>query len=119
MGNVGQQSGVPLLRIKSEDKCLLCSIEKEDITHFALRCPYVFNDWKSFWYRPGQVILASNDGDAKIFPLFVKNLDNDSRIRLLKGCLKLPFNIDLRQKVEKFIAVQLGKFIEFVGLEFE
>ena len=48
MGNLGLQSGVPWLRIKGEDKCLLCHIEKEDMIHFALRCPYFFNDWKSF-----------------------------------------------------------------------
>ena len=49
MGNLGLQSGIPWLRIKSEEKCLLCGIEKEDMIHFALRCPYFFNDWKGFW----------------------------------------------------------------------
>ena len=107
--NLGLLSGIPWLRIKSEDKCLLCRIEKEDMIHFALRCRYFFNDWKSFWYRLRQVILASSDGDAQTFLLFVKNLDNSSRIRLLTGCLKIPFNIDLRQKVEKFIAVSVRK----------
>ena len=107
MGNLRLQSGIPWLRIKSEDKCLLCRIEKE--IHFALRCLYFFNNWRSFWYRPRQVVLVSSDGDAQTFLLFVKNLDNDSRIRLLTGCLKIPFNIDLRQKVEKFIAVSVRK----------
>ena len=46
-------------------------------------------------------VLASNDGDAQTFLLFVKNLDNNSLIRLFTGCLKIPFNIDLRQKVRK------------------
>ena len=78
MGNLGLQSGIPWLRIKSEDKCLLCSIEKEDMIHLALRCPYFFNDWKSFWYRLRHVALASSDGDAQTFLLFVKNLDNDT-----------------------------------------
>ena len=109
MGNLGLQSGVPWLRIKGEDKCLLCHIEKEDMIHFALRCPYFFNDWNSFWYRLRQIVLASGDGDAQTFLLFVKNLDNDSRTRLLTGCLKIPFNIDLRHKVEKFIAVSVRK----------
>ena len=77
--------------------------------HFALRCPYFFSDWKSFWYRLRQVVLASGNGDAQTFLLFVKNLDNDSRIRLLTGCLKIPFNIDLCQKVKKFIAVSIWK----------
>ena len=87
-GNLGLQSGILWLRIKSEDKCLLCSIENEDIIHFvslrcryiihfvSLRCRYFFNDWKSFWYRLRQVVLASSDGDAQTFLLFVKNLDN-------------------------------------------
>ena len=97
------------LRIKSENKCLLCRIEKENMIHFALRFPYFFNDWKSFWYRLRQAILASSDGDALIFLLFVKNLDNDSRLRFLTGCLKIPFKIDIRQKVEKFIAVSVRK----------
>ena len=97
------------MRIKSEDKCLLCSIEKKDMSHFALHCPYSFNDLKSFWYRLRQVVLASSNGDAQTFLLFVKNLDNDSRIRLLTGCLKIPFDIVLRQKVEKFIAVSVRK----------
>ena len=56
--------------------------------------------------------LASSDGDAQTFLLFVKNLDNDSRIRLLTGCLKIPFNIDLRQNVEKFIAVSVRKIYQ-------
>ena len=89
MGNLGLQSGIPWLRIKSEDKCILCSIEKEDIIHFSF-CPYFFNDCKSFWYRLRQIVLASSDGDAQTFLLFVKNLDNDSRIRLLTGCLTIP-----------------------------
>ena len=71
--------------------------------HFALRREYFFNDWESFWYRLRQAVLASGDGGAETFLLFVKNLDNDSRIRLLTGCLKISFNIDLHQKVEKFI----------------
>ena len=54
-------------------------------------------------------IFASSDGDAQTLLLFVNNLDNDSQIRLLMGCLKIPFNIDLRQKVEKFIAVSVRK----------
>ena len=78
MGNVGLQLGIPWLRIKSEDKCLLCSIEKENIIHFAWRCRYFFNDWKSFWYRQKQVVLAYSDGDAQTFLLFLENLDNDS-----------------------------------------
>ena len=65
MGNLELQSGVPWLRITSEDKCLLCHIEKEDMIHFALRCPYFFNDWKSFWYKLGQILLAFSDGDAQ------------------------------------------------------
>ena len=77
--------------------------------HFALRCPYFFSDWKSFWDRLKQVVLASSDGDAQTFLFFVKNLGDDSRIRLLTGCLKMPFNIDLRQKVEKFIPVSVRK----------
>ena len=77
--------------------------------HFASRCPLFFNDWKSFWYRLRQIVLASSDGDAQTFLLFVKNLDNNSRIRLLTGCLKIPFDIDLCQKVEKFIAVSVRK----------
>ena len=48
IGNLGLQSGIPWLRIKSEDKCLLCGIQEEDMIHFALRFPYFFNDWKSF-----------------------------------------------------------------------
>ena len=69
MGNLGLQSGVPWLRIESEDKCLLCHTEKENMIHFVLRCPYFFNDWKSFWYRLRQVVLASrsSDGDAQTF----------------------------------------------------
>ena len=78
---------------------------KEDMIHFALCCLYFFNDWKSFWYRLRQAVLASSDGDAETFLLFMKNQDNDSRINLLTGCLKIPFNINLRQKMEKFIAV--------------
>ena len=109
MGNLGLQSGVPWLRIKGEDKCLLCHIEKEDMIHFALRCPYFVNDWKSFWYRLRQIVLASGDVDAQTFLLFVKNLDNNSQIRLLTGCLKIPFNIDLRNKVEKLITVSVRK----------
>ena len=76
---------------------------------FALCCPYFFSDWKSFWYKLGQVVLASSDGDAQTFLLFAKNLDNNSRIRFLTGCLKIPFNISLRQKVEKFIALSVWK----------
>ena len=109
MGNLGLQSGIPWLHIKSEDKRLLCRIEKEDMIHFALRCPYFFNDWKSFRYRLRQVVLASSDGDAQTFSLLVKNLGNDSPLRLLKGCVKIPFNINLCQKVEKFIAVSVWK----------
>ena len=67
MGNLGLQSGIPWLRIKCEDKCLLCSIEKEDMIDFFLRCPYFFNHWKGFWYRLRQVVLASSDGDAQTF----------------------------------------------------
>ena len=67
MGNLGLQSGVPWLRIKSDDKFLLCSIEKENMIHFALRCPYFFNDWKSFWYILRQIVMASSDGDAQNF----------------------------------------------------
>ena len=78
MGNLGLQSGIPWLRIESEDKCLLCSIEEEEMIDFALCCPYFFNDWESFWYRLRQVALASTDGDAQTFLLFLKNLDNDS-----------------------------------------
>ena len=72
MGNLGLQSGIPWLGNKSEGKCLLCSIEKEDIIHFALRCPYFFCGWKSFWYRLRQVVLATSDGDAQTFLLFTK-----------------------------------------------
>ena len=101
MGNLGLQSGVPWLRIRGEDKCLLCHIEKEDMIHFALGCPYFFSHWKSFCYRVRQIVLVSGDGDAQTFSLFVK--------RLLTGCLKIPFNIDLRHKIEKFIAVSVRK----------
>ena len=59
VGNLRLQLGIPWLCIKNEDKCLLCSIEKEDILHFALCCPYFFNDWKSFWYRLKQVACFS------------------------------------------------------------
>ena len=89
--------------------CIVPHRKKEDMIHFALRCPYFFNDWKNFWYRLRQIVLASSDRDAQTFLLFVKNLDNDSRISLLKECLKIPFNIDLCQKVEKFIAVSVRK----------
>ena len=109
MENLGLHSGIPWLHIKSEDKYLLCGIEKHDMIHFALRCPYFFSDSKSFSYSLRQVVLASSGGDAQTFLVFVKNLDNDSRIRLLTGCLKIPFNTDLRQKVEKFIAVSVRK----------
>ena len=79
----------------------------EDMIHFALRCLYFLTDLKlkSFWYRQRQVVLASGDAQT----LFVKNLDNDSRIRLLTGGLKILFNINLRQKVEKFVAVAVQK----------
>ena len=53
--------------------------------------------------------MASSDGDAQTFLLFVKNLDNNSRIGLLTECLKIPFNIDLCQRVEQFIAVSVRK----------
>ena len=65
--------------------------------------------WKSFCYTLRQVVLASSDGNAQTFLLFVKNLDKDSRRRLLAGCLKVPFNIDMRQKVEKVIVVSVQK----------
>ena len=68
-----------------------------------------FNDWKSFRYRLKQVVSVSSDGDAQTFSLLVKNLGNDSSLRLLKGCVKIPFNINLCQKVEKFIAVSVWK----------
>ena len=63
-------------------------MEKEDMIHFALCCPYFFNDRKSFWYRLRQVVLASSDGDAQTFLLFVKNPGNNLRIRLLTGYMK-------------------------------
>ena len=58
--------------------------------------------------------MAFSDGDAQTLLLFEKSLNKDSKRRLLSGCLKIPFTIDLRQKVEKFVAVSAGKFIEFV-----
>ena len=67
--------------------------------------------------RLRQVVLASSDGDAQTFLLFVKNVDNDSRMRLHAGCLKIPFNIDSRLKVGKFIVVSVRTFIDFVKLE--
>ena len=45
--------------------------------------------------------LVSSDDDAETLSLFLRNLDNDSKIRLLNGCLKILFNIDLLQNVEK------------------
>ena len=49
----------------------------------------------------------SSDGDAQTLLLFVKNLDNDSRIRLFTGCLEIPFTIERRQKVENIVAVSV------------
>ena len=118
MGNLELQSGIPWLRIKSEGRCPLCSIEKEDMVPYALCCPYFFNDWKSFWYRQRQVVLASSDGDAQTFLfLFVKNLDNDSRIRLLAGCLKNLSTSIYVKKWKNLLLSQSGKFIESLGLE--
>ena len=117
MGNLGLQSGIPWLHIKSESKCLFCGIEKEDMIHFALRCPYFFNDWKSFWYRVRQVVLVSSNGDAQTFLLFVKNLDNNSRMRILTGCLKIPLNSDLSQKVEECITVSVQKIYQITEID--
>ena len=59
--------------------------------HFALHCPYFFKDWKSFWYRLRQIVLASSDGDAQTFLLFVKNLDNDLGIKASHGMSENTF----------------------------
>ena len=59
MVNFGLQSGLPWLRKENIDKCLFCSLESEDLYHFALRCLYFRNDWTRFWMLLKNILIQS------------------------------------------------------------
>ena len=92
--NVGLRGGVPWLQGTSDIICPLCKVEPEGNFHFMLRCNIMKPEWDKFWEKLLSIVEVNCRQECNILTHFLRNLDNYSRILLLSGGLKLPFQIN-------------------------
>ena len=107
--NVGLRGGVPWLQGTSDIICPLCKVEPEDNFHFMSRCNIMKPEWDRFWEKLLSIVEVNCRQECDILTHFLRNLDNYSRVLLLSGGLKLPFQKHTCDTVRRFISVSVHK----------
>ena len=89
--------------------CPLCKVEPEDNFHLMLSCNIVKHEWD----MSGEKLLSIAEVHCRqkcdVLANVLRNLDDYSRILLLSGGLKLPFQKHTSDTVRRFISVSVHK----------
>ena len=107
--NVGLRGGVPWLQRTNDITCPLCKVEPEDNFHFMSRCNIMKPEWNKFCEKLLSLVEVNCRQECDVLTHFLRNLDNYSRVLLLSGGLKLPFQKHTCDTVRRFISVSVHK----------
>ena len=91
MVNAGLQGGVPWLRNSCKSICPICKSEEEDNYYFLLPCKTMRPEFDLFWSKSSSLIQPKATFEANIIINFLTNLDDHSKVLLLRSGLRLPF----------------------------
>ena len=111
MVNAGLHGGVPWLRSSCKSICPICKSEKKDNYHFLLRCRAMRPEFDLFWSKLFSLIETKATFEADVIINFFRNLDDHSKVLLLTGGLKLPFQRSMSVSIARFIMVSVHKLV--------
>ena len=114
MVNAGLQGGVPWLRNSCKSICPICKSEDEDNYYFLLRCKAMIPEFDLFWSKLFSLYQTKVTSEANVIINFLRNLDDHSKILLLTGGLRLPFQRSISVFIARFIMVQFTSLSGFV-----
>ena len=89
MSNFGLSACVPWTIRTDESLCFVCKEAKDD---FLFVCSYFCKNFDSLWSNLDVKASNSCPTDGSQISAFIKNLDQDSKVLLLLGCLLIPFD---------------------------
>ena len=95
MVNAGLQGGVRWLRNSCKSICPIYKSEEEDKYHFLFCCKAMRSELDLFWSKLFSLIQTKATFEADIIINFLRNLDDHSKVLLLKGGLRLPFQCSI------------------------
>ena len=99
MGNFGSSACVPWTIRADESLCFVCKEAKDDLR----------KNFDSLWSNLDVKASNSSPTDGSQISAFIKNLDQDSKVLLLLGCLPLPFDSSTLTVITRFVASAIGK----------
>ena len=111
MVNAGLQNGVPWLRNSCKSICPICKSEEGDNYHFLLRCKAMRPEFDLFWSKLFSLIQTKVTFAANVIINFLRNLDDHSKVLLLTGGIRLPFQRSRRKSIARFITVSVHKLV--------
>ena len=91
MVNACLQGGVPWLRNSCKSICIIFKSEEEGNYHFLLSCKGMGTKFDLFWSKLFTFIETKATFETDVIINFLRNLDDHSKVLLLTGGLKLPF----------------------------
>ena len=115
MVNAGLQGGVLWLRNSCKSICPICKCEEEDNCHFFLRCKAMRPEFDLFWSKLFSLIQTKATIEADVIINFLGNLDDHSKVLLLTGGLRLPFQRFISVSIARFIMVSVHKLVRIRG----
>ena len=104
MGNFGLNGGIPWLAETDDSLCFTCREDNETLCHFFFDCPTFEPNFDSLWCN--MLLKASNLNavDGTQISQFITNLDRlHKTLKLLLGCLRLPFDNATVTSINKLI----------------
>ena len=107
--NASLRGSVPWFQGTSDTTCPLYKVGPEDNFHIKLRCNIMKPEWNKFWEKLLSIVEVNCRQECDVLTHFLRNLDNYSRVLLLSGGLKLPFQKHTCDTVRRFISVSVHK----------
>ena len=111
MVNAGQ-GGVPWLRNSCKSICPICKSDEEDNYHFLLHCKAMSPEFDLFWSKLFSLIQTKATFEANIIVNFLRNLNDHSKVLLLTGGLRLPFQCSISVSIARFFMVSVHKLVK-------
>ena len=111
MVNAGLQGGVPWLRNSCKSICPVCKSEEEDSYHFLLRCKAMRPEFDLFWSKVFSLIQTKATFEADVIINFLRNLDDHSKVLLLTGGLRPPFQRSISVSIARSIMESVHKLV--------
>ena len=111
MVNADLQGGVPWLRNSCKSICTICISENDDNYHFLLRCKAMKPEFDLFWSKQFSLIQTKATFEADVIINFLRDLDDDSKVLLLTGGLRVSFQRSVSVLITRVIMVSVHKLV--------